>query len=233
MQKKPNKKRFWFTVIILLLVFFTALQLVVRNGFFTLQNLRYHRELIQSFVNNHYVLSVLIYWSLYVIENVFALPIAAFLNISAGYFYGTIPATIFTVIAATSGALISFSMARFLLGDYIQVVYKERLAKFNKEFEQHGVYYLLTVRFFPFIPFVLVNMFAGLTLVPVSTFVWTTAVGMTPLAVMHALAGNQLQTIESVHDILSWQMIVILGLLAVLTFLPLMLKKRGLFNGYK
>lgn len=223
-RRAAQRRLLWVAIAVAAIVLFTFTRFCV-NGCLSLDTLRYHRERIQDFVDNNYLLSMIIFWAMYVFENVFALPIAAVMTIGAGYFYGVIPAILLTIVSALCGALASFLLARFLVGGYVQNVYKEGLARFNRQFERNGAWYLLMVRFLPFVPFSMVNMCAGLTLVPISTFIVTTAVGMMPLVVMYALAGGQLQTISSPRDLFSWQMIAILATLAVLAIIPVILEK--------
>lgn len=227
MKKLFTQKRFWFAVLILFTTIFIVARFFCMNGCLSLEHIRQHREYIKDFIDDYYWLSMLLFFLIYVFENVFSLPIAAAMAVGAGYFYGTAPAILLTLISATCGAWASFYLARFLLGNFLQTTYHLQLARFNREFKRHGAYYLLVIRLLPFVPFVLVNMFAGLTLVPFSTFTWTTVIGMTPLITMYVVAGHQLQTIASLHDIFSWQMAAILGILIMLTIMPLLLKKMG------
>jgi uncharacterized membrane protein YdjX (TVP38/TMEM64 family) len=194
------------------------------NTYLTLENIRYHADVIASFIERRYWTSVFIFWCLYVFENVFALPLAASLTVAAGYFYGVLPAIVFTIVAATSGAIVLFYMARYLFGNGLQKKYAERLNGFNRAFKEQGAYYLLSVRLTPIIPFVVVNIFAGLTLVPVSTFIWTTALGMIPVTIVYACAGQQLQSIVSVGDIFTLRILVILAILAFIALLPVVVQ---------
>ena len=66
-------------------------------------------------------------------------------------------------IGATIGAIMAFLVARYLIGDWLQKRYAERLASFNKEIAENGYNYLLTLRLIPVFPFFLVNIFAGIT----------------------------------------------------------------------
>lgn len=221
-----KKKRFWLFVlvafVILLFHYFDF------SEYFTVENLRYHANSVEFFVENYYWQSVLIFWGMYVFENIFGLPIAAWLTIAAGYFYGFVPAVFYTIVAATTGAFISFFMSRYFIGKTLQNRYKKQLKNFNEAFDRQGSYYLLSLRFIPVIPFVVVNVCAGLTLVSVYTFFWTTVIGMIPVTVLYALAGKQFHTISSVRDIFSWNVILLLGALVLLSLLPIFIKT---FNG--
>jgi uncharacterized membrane protein YdjX (TVP38/TMEM64 family) len=102
----------------------------------------------------------------------------------------------------------------------IQERYREQLEKFNSEMERNGPRYLLTLRLLPVFPFFLVNFLSGLTRVSLPTFLWTTSLGIIPGSMVYAFAGQQLETVRSVGDILSLKVLIAFGVLALFTFLP-------------
>jgi len=61
--------------------------------------------------------------------------------------------------------------------------------------------------------------------VPIRTFIWVTVVGNIPLLFICSLAGRQLATIHSVHDILSPQVLLSFALLALLALLPIFFRR--------
>ena len=73
--------------------------------------------------------------------------------------------------------------------------------------DRNGASYLLTLRLIPVFPFFLINFLAGLTKVPLRTFLWTTSLGIIPGTVVFAFAGQQLGSINSPADILSKKVI--------------------------
>jgi uncharacterized membrane protein YdjX (TVP38/TMEM64 family) len=212
-------------IAILSFLLFITILVVCWYGCWSLEDLQKHATTINDFVENYYVFSVLIFGLLYVIDNVFMLPTANALSIAAGYFFGIIPATIYTLFAAAIGSSISFFLARDLLKKYVQNTFEPEIRIFNHDMRSYGIYYLLLVRLIPYVPYALTNMFAGLTKVPFFTFLWTTVVGLIPLTVMHVLAGHQFKSIESVYDIFSWPMVLILAALIAILITTLVIKK--------
>lgn len=196
----------------------------------SLQTLQEYRETITTFVTQHYALSVALFVLIYVLDNILALPIATALAMSAGFFFGFFPAIIIIMLSAALGATVSFSMSRHFWGARVQARYKSDLRKFNAVFDEYGTYYLLAVRLVPIIPFVLVNIVAGLTLVSYPRFLWTTLVGMIPLTVLQALSGEQFQRMKSAWDLISWQVMVVFSLLLLLAILPIILRRAGILK---
>ncbi len=186
----------------------------------SLDQLKTHREYLQQVIANHYLLAVFCYISFYVTAVAFSLPIGAVLTVAGGFLFGIIAGTFYTNIGATVGATIAFLLVRYLIGDTVQQKYAVPLAQFNKSIERYGSNYLLVIRFIAVIPFFLVNALAGLTNLSLWTFIWTTAIGILPGSLVYAFAGQQLNEIESLRDIFSFNMLLVLFFLALLALLP-------------
>jgi uncharacterized membrane protein YdjX (TVP38/TMEM64 family) len=153
-----------------------------------------------------------------------SIPGATILTLTAGFLFGFF-GIIYVNIGATIGAILAFLVARYLIGDWIQKRYGERFASFNREIAENGYNYLLTLRFIPLFPFFLVNIFAGITRVPLITYAWTTMVGIVPASFVYIYTGRQLGSIDHPGDILSWQIMLALVLLGLLVLSPVLIKK--------
>ncbi len=200
------------------------------TAFLTLGQLRAHRDLLLGEVSAHYVLSVVLYIALYIVVAALSIPGGAVLDLAGGFLFGTVRATVFVSAGATLGATGAFLITRYLIGDWMHNKYGGHLKRFNDEIDRNGIYYLLTVRFIPAFPFFLINILAGLTRVPLRSFLWTTAVGILPGAAAYTFAGSQLGTINSPGDILSANIIAAFIVLALLSLVPAIVnhfRKRG------
>ena len=196
----------------------------------TLANLQAHAGKLLEFSNGHYVSSVLAYIVIYVLVTGFSLPGATVLTLAGGFLYGTFIGAIYVNIAATTGATLAFVFARYIAGQWIQGRYGDKLVKFNDELDRNGAGYLLTLRLIPVFPFFLINVFAGLTKVPLRTFVWTTSLGIFPGSLVYAYAGQQLGTITAIKDIFSGKVLSAFLLLAAFALFPVVLKKIKAFK---
>jgi uncharacterized membrane protein YdjX (TVP38/TMEM64 family) len=72
------------------------------------------------------------------------------------------------------------------------------------------------LRLSPVVPFFAVNATMGLTNINLRTFIWVSFIGMIPSCVLYVMVGTQIRRIDSPRDIINWQLVVILTLLAVL-----------------
>jgi uncharacterized membrane protein YdjX (TVP38/TMEM64 family) len=190
----------------------------------TLEVIRANSMHLQKFIAYSYATSVALFIALFALIVSCAIPLSPLMTVASGYFFQTIPGTLYSIVGATLGATISFFVFRYLLRDYVQKKYGERLKRFNKEFRTRGASYLLFLQLLPITPFGVIAVISGLSTLPWWTFVWTTAVGIAPGSFIYAFAGRQLMTIEKMSDILSWPVIVALSLLALFSLLPIVVR---------
>ena len=199
------------------------------DAWLTFDQLKHNKALLFEYVNAHYLLTVLLFIGIYITATALSVPGAIILTLAGGFLFGALPATLYVNIGATVGATLAFIAARYLLGNWVQGRYAEKLEKFNREIDRNGYSYLLSLRFLPVFPFFLINILAGLTKVHVQTFTWTTAVGILPGSLVYAYAGSRLGAIESTSDIVSLPMLlafVALGLFSLVPTIVSMIRKR-------
>jgi len=195
------------------------------DAYFTVENLRKHKDLLEQFISNHYSFSSFVFICLYLVCVALSMPGATVLTLSGGFLFHLFPGVVYVITGATLGGTCAFLLSRYILGNTIQKRYGSQLHRFNREFEENGHFYLLSVRFIPVFPFFLINMLSGLTNIGLRTFVWTTALGILPGSIVYTFAGSQLGTLHSVRDLLGGRIVIAFLLLAVLTLVPLVLKK--------
>jgi uncharacterized membrane protein YdjX (TVP38/TMEM64 family) len=214
---------------VLLLVLFIGAIVVVRYSplgtLFTFENLKQNRDSLVALVQEHYWLSVLSFVMLYVVTTALSIPGAVILTLAGGFLFGTAASVLYVNVGATAGAACAFLFARYLLGNRLQEKYKNQLEKFNRELDWNGTSYLLTLRLIPVFPFFLINFLSGLTKIPLRTFLWTTSAGIIPGTAVFAYAGQQIGAINSPSDILSRNIIIAFLVLALFTFVPVIVKR--------
>jgi len=188
--------------------------------YLTLETIKIHKKYLHVLVQENFSFIALSYIVFYTLLVACALPAAGVLTIAGGALFGTIPTTLFVCIGATSGAIISFLVARYILRDFIENKYGTYVVKINNEMMEHGYNYMLVLRLLPIMPFFIINPLVGLTRLPLFTFIWTTIVGILPGVALFAAAGQRIMMLDSMHDILSWESVLLLFLLASLAFIP-------------
>jgi uncharacterized membrane protein YdjX (TVP38/TMEM64 family) len=193
--------------------------------YLSLDALKANRDRLLTYTESHYASSVLIYIALYCLQTAFSLPGAAVFTLAGGFLFGVVPGTLYVNIAATSGATLAFVAARYLLRDWVERKFGERLRPIQEGFERNGFNYLLTLRLIPLFPFFLVNLVAGLTRIGVGEFVAATAIGILPAGFVFANAGRQLGSINSLGEIVSPSVLGAFALLGVLAIVPIIYRR--------
>ena len=221
-SKENRTKLILFLVVLTLLI---GLRFTGIGDKLTLQNLQANGDKLVEYSNQNYLFSVSIYIFSYIAVTAFSLPGATVLTLAGGYLFSFFIAAVYVNIAATTGAALAFLFARYVAGKSIQNKYADKLANFNAELDTNGARYLLTLRFIPLFPFFLINIFAGLTNIPLRTFIWTTSLGIFPGSLVYAYAGEQLGTIKSLGDIFTGKVLAAFLLLAAFALVPILYNK--------
>ena len=206
-------------LIVFVLAFLSLVWFSEPGRYLTFENLKQNREMLQHFVNEHYLESVLIFILIF-ISTAFIIPGAIIVSVAGGLFYGVLMGTLYINIGSTVGATMAFLAARYLIGQWVQKRYHAQMGTFNREIDRHGTNYLITLRIVPVLPFFMVNYLAGLTRISTKKFFLTTSVGMIPGSLVYTFAGRQFSAITSPEDISSPQLIIALVLLGIFALLP-------------
>jgi len=163
-----------------------------------------------------------LYMGIYILVTALSLPGAAVLTLAGGYLFGFVVGTVLVSFASTLGATLACVVARFLLRDWVEGRFGEKLAIINRGIDEEGSFYLLTLRLIPVFPFFMINLAMGLTKMRLCTFYWVSQAGMLPGTMVYVNAGKELGKIESLSGILSPTLILSF---AVLGLFPITVKK--------
>lgn len=164
------------------------------------------------------------YIAIYCIATVFGIP-GTILTLSAGALFGPFLGTLWTVIGATLGATGAFLVARFVAGDWARRQFEkgDRLRRLSQGIEQDGFWFALSIRLAPVFPFNAVNYLFGLTPIKLPTYILATAIGIIPGSFAYNWLGQG--GIQALNGGAPWQLVGALAALAVLSALPILLKR--------
>jgi len=202
---------------VLAIILFFVLDL---GRFLTLEALKAHRQTLADLYATHRVATVAGFMAIYIVQTALSLPGAAILSLAAGALFGSIMGTVYANIAATVGATLAFLVTRYLLRDAVLARFGDKLEGLNRELERRGLNYLLFLRLVPVFPFFLINLAAGLTRLPLSTFVIGTMIGIIPGGFVYVNAGASLATIDSLAGIASPRVLGSFALLGLFALVP-------------
>ncbi len=223
-------KRLAIVAVILALV--AAFKLLHLEQYLTLEYLKASQEKFANLYAERPTLVIGSYMAIYILVTSLSLPGAAVLTLAGGALFGFIAGTVIVSFASSIGATLACLVARFLLRDWVQGKFGERLTTVNQGIDREGAFYLFTLRLIPIFPFFVINLVMGLTKMPVLTFYWVSQVGMIPGTMVYVNAGRELARIESLSGILSPGLIasfVLIGVFPLITkkVLSLYRAKRG------
>lgn len=225
MAIKPFIQRWGMIIaIIILLVLFFATGLY---HYVSLSALQQHHHALSQWTAQHRFWATLIFIAAYTLAVAVSIPGATILTIAGGFLFGIVGGSILVVISATVGALVPFVAARTALADILRRKAGRRLNKMEQGFRENAISYMLFLRLLPIFPFWLINVAAGALGVRMSTFSWTTLVGIIPGTVVYVSVGNGMSKViaqgNQINLSIIFQPAILIPLvgLAVLSLIPM------------
>ncbi len=206
-------------VILALVVAFFAFDL---GRFLSLDYFRSQQAAIEAYFNANPVQTGAIFFGIYVAVTALSFPGAAILTLVAGAIFGLLWGTVIVSFASSIGATLAFLASRFLLKDWVQAKFGDKLKAINAGVEKEGAFYLFALRLVPAFPFFVINLVMGLTPIRTRTFYWVSQLGMFAGTVVYVYTGTQLAQITSLKGILSPGLLLAFVLLGLF---PLIAKK--------
>ncbi|MDM8525958.1 FAD-dependent oxidoreductase [Desulfococcaceae bacterium HSG8] len=218
MKIKSSKLIVILTVAVLVCIFF-ALDL---QQYLTFEYLKSRQQMFQAYYADHRLLTITIYMGIYILVTGLSLPGAAVMTLAGGALFGIWMGVLMVSFASTIGATLAFLVSRFLLKDYVQNKFGDKLEAVNEGIRKDGSFYLFTLRLVPLFPFFVINLVMGLTPIRTLVFYIVSQVGMLPGTFVYLNAGTQFGQIESASGILSLGLIFSFVLLGIF---PLVAKR--------
>jgi pyruvate/2-oxoglutarate dehydrogenase complex dihydrolipoamide dehydrogenase (E3) component/uncharacterized membrane protein YdjX (TVP38/TMEM64 family) len=162
------------------------------HRYLTLEQLRAQQAALQQLYALHPGRTALAYFLVYVAVAGLSLPGAAVLTLFGGALFGWLWGTVLVSFASSIGATLAFLSSRFLLRDWVQGRFGDRLKPINAGVAKEGAFYLFALRLVPAFPFFVINLLMGLTPIRLWTFYWVSQLGMLAGTLAYVYAGAQL-----------------------------------------
>ena len=206
------------------------------NSYLTLQGMKDSLDTFQSQIAQNPVLSIGVFFAIYVAVTALSLPGAAILTLAAGALFGLVQGLVIVSFASSVGATLAFLVSRFILRDTVRNKFREKLKKIDEGVEKQGAFYLFTLRLVPVFPFFLINLLMGLTSLKTWTFYWVSQVGMLAGTAVYVNAGTQLAQIDSLSGIVSPGLIFSFVLLGIFPWIAkaivAVVNRRRVYKGF-
>jgi len=176
-------------VIVAMVVAFFAFDL---KHYVTLEYFQAQRAAIEGYRDAHPLETAAIFFAVYVAVTGLSLPGAAILTLVAGAVFGLLWGVVIVSFASTLGATLAFFASRYLLRDWVQGKFGDKLKAINAGIEREGPFYLFAMRLVPAFPFFAINLLMGLTPIKARTFYGVSQLGMLAGTIVYVYAGTQL-----------------------------------------
>lgn len=218
-------------IVLLIIVCIVAFNYLGLGQYLTLDYLQQSQERFARLYAARPLAVIASYLLIYIMVTALSLPGAVIMTLAGGALFGLVVGTVVISFASTIGATLACLVSRFLLRDWVQKKFGDRLAPINRGIEEEGGFYLFTMRLVPAFPFFLINLAMGMTRISLFQYYWVSQIGMLPGTMVYVNAGKELAKIDSVAAILSPGL---LASFALLGLFPLTVKKiMGLVNRRK
>jgi len=219
MNKNIRKRIIVVTLVVGMAILFKVLGL---EQYFTLAYIKASQARSAVVYADHRLMVIAAYMAVYILVTSLSLPGAAIMTLAAGALFGLLIGTIVVSFASTIGATLACFISRFVLQDWVQGRFGNKLKEVNDGIAREGTFYLFTLRLIPVFPFWLINLIIGLTKMSLRTFYWVSQVGMLAGTMVYVNAGKELAKIDSLSGILSPGLIISFALLGLF---PLIVRK--------
>ncbi|NLP49739.1 TVP38/TMEM64 family protein [Bacillus sp. RO1] len=147
-------------------------------------------EGIREWILSFGIFAPIIYIILYTIRPLILFP-ASILSLAAGLAFGAFGGTVYTIIGATLGAIVSFLVAKKFGKRMIKnQTSNVRVQKIQSQMEENGFFYVLLLRLIPLFNFDLISYLAGLSKVKLSHFILATVIGIIPGTFAYNFLGS-------------------------------------------
>jgi uncharacterized membrane protein YdjX (TVP38/TMEM64 family) len=134
---------------------------------------------------------------------------------ASGLLFGTALGTPVSIVSATLGATLAFSLSRWWAHDAVQDLAGPRLNALRVRVGRRGLVSVLYARIAPGVPYSLVNYAAGLAPILLRSFVAATAIGVAPRAFAYTALGGSLGDLRSPEAIAAVLVLVAMALLGL------------------
>ncbi|HEY5673806.1 MAG TPA: FAD-dependent oxidoreductase [Malonomonas sp.] len=218
MKNRNLKIGLILTIAILVIVFFTF----DLGQYLTLEYLKNQQAAFDNYYRQNRFSTLVGYFVIYVLVTALSLPGATIMTLAGGALFGLWTALLVVSFASSIGATLAFLVSRFLLRDWVQGKFGDKLQSINNGVEKEGAFYLFSLRLVPIFPFFVINLVMGVTPLKTSLFYIVSQVGMLAGTFVYVNAGTQIGQLKSAGGILSPGIILSFALLGIF---PLIAKK--------
>ena len=190
--RRPRPAWQRYLPLVLLLVAAGAVFGLGLHRYFSFEAAIAHSEALDRMVDQSPLWAFLIYVAVYSAAIVFALPGAIVFTAFGGFLFGWFGGAIGGILGATVGGTITVLIGSASLGASLQAASLPRFQRLSQGFRDGAFSYIVFLRLIPIVPYIAINIAAGIFRVPLKTFIAATMVGIAPIAFCFGFIGSGL-----------------------------------------
>lgn len=179
---------------------------------------------IQQFIEDSGQLAPFFFILAYILSTVLFLP-GSLLTLLGGALFGPVLGTLYSLTAATLGAMLAFLIARYLASDWVAQKSSGKLKQLMLGVESEGWHFVAFTRLVPLFPFNLLNYALGLTRITFLQYSLATFIFMLPGATAYTYLGYIGKEAATGGEDLVQKILLGIGLLAMVIFIPRLINK--------
>lgn len=169
----------------------SALLVVIAIGLLWFNHSVLHLDpmMIQKWIVSFGWAAPILFILIYTVRPLILFP-ASILSFTGGLAFGPLWGTLYTIIGATSGAVLSFLTARVLGKRLVRKQWTGQWHKVEKQLEERGFLYILILRLIPLFPFDLISYACGVSKMRLPAFFFGTLIGIVPGTFAYNFLGS-------------------------------------------
>ncbi|XP_062862348.1 transmembrane protein 41A-A-like [Trichomycterus rosablanca] len=194
-----------------------------------LEELKQITDLLRFYKSEHSGFVLLLFCSAYLYKQAFAIPGSSLLNVLSGALFGPWMGLCLCCSLTTVGATLCFLLSQTFGKHHIIRLFPHRVAQLQTKVEENRsslFFFLLFLRLFPMSPNWFLNMSSPIVNIPVTHFSLSVLIGLMPYNLVCVQMGVVLSDLSSLDDVLSWDVVLKLLLIASIALLPSALIRR-------
>ena len=137
--------------------------------------------------------------------------------------FGALVGTGYSLVGALISTYLAFLIGRHLGSDLLNRIAGKKLEQIRKQVKRKGIWTIAILRMVPIAPFIVINLVAGASRIPLRDFLFGTFVGMLPGTIILALVSDGVIRATEAPNIS--HLLIIIAVLGSLALLTVMMRK--------
>ncbi|WP_051245999.1 VTT domain-containing protein [Thioalkalivibrio sp. ALE19] len=179
---------------------------------------------LEAWIGGFGVTAPLVFIGVYALASILFLP-GMVMTLAGGALFGPVWGTLINLVGATLGATLAFLIARYLGADWVTRRLGGRMKQVVSGVEAEGWRFVAFVRLVPLFPYNVLNYALGLTRIRLLAYALATFICMAPGALAYTYVGYAGRQAIAGGEAAIQTGLIALGLLALVAFLPRLVKR--------